>query len=588
MSRIDGSTMRSLFDEYRAGRFERLAERTRVLLRSHPDQVALHSLLGAASLELGHWGDAIESYQAALAIRPDFAKAHNSLGIAYLRSDRQEDAAGSFTRAIDCDPQFAEPRFNLGVILENQRRLNDAAEQYEQAVSLEPGYRKAQCALAKVLWELGDYDRVVPHYELALADDPGYLPAHRGLMQFLEQSNRHVELRRALARARTALGADHSLVRFHEGVVADIDGNDAAARALLEGCPMEPTDPVALHDERMRRSRLAAICDRLGDVAAAMEYAAGANRLSQQSSAEKGIDKQRFLAFVENRQRYFTALNVEKWPRREDGQKASRRSTRQPIFIIGFPRSGTTLIDAALRGHPAIEVAEESNAVPAMINWLSGAADERLSSLDRLPGPEIERARALYLDALDHQVQVSEATLCVIDRFALNMVYAGELRQVFPDAKFILMLRHPVDCVLSCYMRAFVDSSANASFHALEDAAYLYGKVFSLWTLLDERLDLNVIEVKYEDLVADIESSCRRVLEFIDAPWHPGILDHQRTARNRPYIRTASYNQVVRPLYSEASGRWLRYREHMEQVLPLIEPWVERLGYGPMPDAGSR
>ena len=100
--------------------------------------------------------------------------------------------------------------------------------------------------------------------------------------------------------------------------------------------------------------------------------------------------------------------------------------------------------------------------------------------------------------------------------------------------------------------------------------------------------DWDVIEVKYEDLVADIESSCRRVLEFIDAPWHPGILDHQRTARNRPYIRTASYNQVVRPLYSEASGRWLRYREHIEQVLPLLEPWVERLGYGPMPKAGSR
>ena len=594
MSMIDSSIMRSLFDLYRSGRFEALAERTRDLLHAHPDQVALHSLLGAACLELGQLDDAIASYQAALAIRPDFAKAHNSLGIAYLRSGHAENAAGSFARAIDCDPQFAEPCFNLGVVRENQRRLSEAAEAYEEAVKLEPGYNKARCALARLLWELGDYDRVVPHYELALADDAGYVPAHRGVMQFLEQSNRHDELRAALSRARTALGADHPLVRFQEGVVADIDGGAAAAKALLESCPMEPSDPVALHDERMRLSRLVAICDRLGDAGAAMGYAAGANRLSGQSCAGKGIDKRRFLEFVENRKQYFAAANIEQGFRHEDGSKADigaasqsrRRWTQQPVFIIGFPRSGTTLIDTALRGHPAIEVAEESDAVPSMVNHLSGASDERLPSLGGLSSTEIERARTLYFNALERQIQASDATSCVIDRFALNTVYVGEIHRVFPNAKFILMLRHPADCVLSCYLRAFVETSANASFHTLEEAAHLYDQVLSLWTLFTECLDLNAIELKYEELVTDFESGCRRVLEFIGVPWHAAVLDHQQTARSRPYIRTASYNQVVQPLHTEASGRWLRYRKHMEPVLPLLEPWIERLGYERAPESG--
>ncbi len=597
----DGSTMRSLFDLYRAGRFELLAVRTRDLLRAHPDQVALHSLLGAACLELGNLGGAIESYQAALALRPDFAKAHNSLGIAYLRSGRAGDAAGSFSRAIDCDPKFAEARFNLGVVRENQRRVNEAVEQYEQAVKLEPGYRKAQCALAKVLWEIGDYGRVVQHYEMALADDAGYLPAHRGVMQFLEQSNQHEALRTALARARAALGTGHPLVRFQEGVMADIDGDAAGARALLEGCPIEPADAEALHDERMRLSRLAAICDRLDDVGAALSYAAGANRLSQQSCAGKGIDKTRFLAFIEHRKQIFTEPNIKRWSRDEKGSKVRQRrgqgagaapqhepgSTRQPTFVIGFPRSGTTLIDMALRGHPAIEVAEESDAVPRMVNALSGASDERLSSLAELSSTEIEAARSRYFDALEQQAHASDTTACVVDRFALNLVYVGEIHRVFPNAKFILMLRHPADCVLSCYLRAFVETSANASFHTLEEASHLYDQVFGLWAQFTEHLDLNVIEIKYEELVADIESGCRRIVEFIGVPWHPGVLDHQGTARSRPYIRTASYNQVVRPLYTAASGRWQRYREHLAPVLPLLKPWIERLGYGSTTEVGS-
>ena len=590
MNTLDVSTTQSLFELYRAGEFESLAERVRVLLPSHPDQLVLHSLLGAACLELGEYRAAVESYRAALAIQPGFAKAHNSLGIAYLHSGHPQDAAGSFTRAIDCDPRFAEPRFNLGLVHENRRRLSAAAEQYEQAVKLEPGYGKAWCALAKVTWELGNYGRVVEHYERAFAIDAGYPPAHRGLMQFLEQSNRHDELREAVVRARQALGAEHPLVRFQEGVIADIDGDSQRARALLESCRIEPTDALTLHDERMRMARLTAICDSLDDVGAAMRYAAEANRMSRQSSAGKGIDKAKFLEFIESRRSCFTEPNIGQWRRHEGDSKVKRASNwgagtapadpdRQPVFIVGFPRSGTTLMDTVLRGHPGIEIAEESDAVPTMVNRLSGPSDERLAALGGLSGAAIERARSIYFEALARHVEASDATLNVVDRFALNTVYAGEIHRVFPNAKFILMLRHPADCVLSCYLRTFVESSANDSFHTLEEAAYLYDRVFGLWKQFTELLDLNLIEVKYEDLVADVEQSCRPILEFIGVPWHPGILDHEGTARSRPYIRTASYNQVTQPLYARATGRWLRYREYLEPILPVLEPWIERFGY---------
>ena len=589
MRMIDASTTQSLFELYRAGEFESLAERVRGLLASNPDEPVLHSLLGAASLELGEYGAAVESYRSVLAIRPDFAKAHNSLGVAYLRSGRAGDAAGSFARAIDCDARFAEPRFNLGLVYENQRRLSEAAAQYQQAVGLEPGYGKAWCALAKVSWELGNYDRVVDYYERALSIDPVSPSAHRGLMQFLEQSNRHDELRAALARAQNSLDAEDPLVRYQEGVVADLDGDSQRARELLESCPIEPVDALTLHDERMRQARLTAICERLDDVGATMRYAEGANRLSRRSSAARGIDKTRFLGFIENRRTYFTGPNIGQWRRRGsesmiEGRDPGTRTAdpngpRRPVFIVGFPRSGTTLMDTFLRGHPGIEVAEESDAVPTMVNLVSGASDERLAALGNLPAAAVERARSAYFEALERHVEVSRATLSVVDRFALNTVYAGEIYRVFPNARFILLLRHPADCVLSCYLRTFVESSANDSFHTLEEAACLYDGVMGLWKQYTELLELDLIEVRYEDLVSDVEPTCRRVLEFIGVSWDPVILDHERTARSRPFIRTVSYNQVTEPVHARATGRWLRYRQHLEPILPMLDPWIKKFGY---------
>jgi len=590
MSGIDASTRDSLFALYRAGDYAKLADEARSLLATHPRTLVLHTLLGAACLELGDYDAAIANYRAALAIRPGFAKAHNSLGIVFLRCGRLSEAAASFRNAIEHDQRFAEARLNLGLVYENGQRPRDAAEQYEYAVALDAGYTKAWSALANVCWELGQYDRVAGHYRRALASDDRYLPAHRGLMQFLERSNRREELRDAVAQARKGLGADHPLVKLHESVDAASKGDNRTARSLLEHCRFETADVAGLHDERTRLTHLVSICDKLEEPHHAMSYAAEANALSKELGAAKGIDKSRFLEFVGNRRRYFKRDNIRQWP---PGPMDSKDSSpgleiaranpagatahaERPVFVIGFPRSGTTLIDTMLRGHPQIEVVEECDAVPAMVNRLSGASDATLAGLGNLSPDTIADARAGYYARLNRHTHRSPAGAMPVDRFALNIVYAGEIHRVFPDARFILMLRHPADCVLSCYLRTFTETSANASFHTLEEAAFLYDQVFGLWTQYTEVLDLNVIEVRYENLVRNVENACRPVLEYMGLPWHPGILDHERTARNRTYIRTASYNQVVESVHSGASGRWVRYREYLEPVLPILEPWIER------------
>ena len=595
MNKPAQSTIKSLFELYRAGDYRTLLERTRDLLETHPDELVLHSLIGSACLELRDYDAAIHSFQAALAIKPDFAKLHNSLGIAYLQTGQLVDAAGSFHNAVKHDSQFAQAWFNLGIVYENRRRLPEAAGYYKTATQLNPVYYQAFSSLAKVLWELRIPDQVEEYFEKALAVEESYLPAHLGLMHFLEQSNQHEKLRDIVSRARTALGP-HAMVRLYEGILVDIDGAHEQAKASLEDITIEPADAWTRYGERTRLARLTRICDKLNDTAAAFRYAQSANDLSREISAGKGIDKMKFLQLVKNRRQYFTAENINLWPdltsgvvtsgvvtsgvvTSGDGLEVRPQLLDNPIFIIGFPRSGTTLLDTLLRGHPAIEVAEETDAVPRMVNLLSGDADERLETLAGLSDIAVEDIRQTYLDTLGRHVQPGNDGAVLIDRFALNIIHTGEIYRVFPQAKFILVLRHPADCVLSCFMQTFYETPANAGFFTLEDSAHLYDQVFGLWRQYTDLLDLDLIQVKYEDLVTDIEATCRKILEFIELPWHPGILEHERTARDRSYIGTASYNQVTQPLYSEAANRWRRYRDKMQPVLPVLEPWSSYFGY---------
>jgi len=574
MQKLDQDMVDLLFELYRRGEYTALAERTQSLLKSYPRELVLHSLRGAACHELHEYEAAIASYRAALAIRPDFEKIHNSLGIAYLRMDRVDDALGSFRDALNSNPGFAPAWYNAGIAFEHSKEWRHAADCYERAVQLEPGYVEAWSSLATVLLELGEYDRIVATCEQALAAKPDHLPAWRNLMNFLERANRHEELDAALRRAQVALG-EHALVELFRGITADIAGDAGQARSILESFRFDTTDPAGQHDERRRLARLARICDRLDDTRAAAGYAFDANRLSRIMSARMGVHKETYLEYIDERRGSFTADYVARWL-----QHPAASAEPAPAFIIGFPRSGTTLLDSILRGHPGVAVAEESDAVSRMVDRMATRAGDPLAHLPELSRSELQQLRQLYFDTLRAHLPGAAADTRLVDRFALNIIYTGEICRMFPDARFVLVLRHPADCVLSCFMQTFTESPANANFHDLEDAACLYDRVFTLWRQYEEVLKPAVLEVRYEDVVTDLETAVRPVLDFIGVPWHPDLLDYHSTARERPFIRTASYNQVIRPLYSDAAGRWRRYREFLAPVIPVLDPWIEYFGYG--------
>jgi hypothetical protein len=226
-----------------------------------------------------------------------------------------------------------------------------------------------------------------------------------------------------------------------------------------------------------------------------------------------------------------------------------------------------------LMGHPQVEVLEEE---PTFHR-----AGELLADYPHLPnaGSElVAAARNAYFEDVAKRTPMVPGKL-IIDKNPLLMGAVPLIRRIFPDAKIILAIRHPLDVALSCFTTNFKLNDGMSSFLRLDTTAELYDLSFSYFEHVRKLLPLDVHTVIYERVVADRESELRSLFDFLGLGWTDEVLDHQKTALKRGRIKTASYSQVAEPIYSRSSGRWPHYRAHLEPILPVLKPWVENYGY---------
>jgi hypothetical protein len=242
-------------------------------------------------------------------------------------------------------------------------------------------------------------------------------------------------------------------------------------------------------------------------------------------------------------------------------------------FLVGFPRSGTTLLDTFLMGHPQTCVLEEGRMLEKATKLIVDTPHVDW------PPDVLRRARKAYVDELSGHVQPNFTGL-VVDKHPLNMLRLAVIYALFPRAKVIFAQRHPCDVVLSGYMQNFALNHAMACFLDLADAADFYDAAMTMWTRSRDAVPQAIHSVVYERLTTDPSGELRPTLQFLGLDWCDELLDHQSTARRRGSIITPSYDQVVQPLSRAPSGRWRRYRKQLEPVLPILLPWAERLGYG--------
>jgi len=311
----------------------------------------------------------------------------------------------------------------------------------------------------------------------------------------------------------------------------------------------------------------------LADTDKAFNYFKKANLLSQKTKI-KNFDKNKYLQEIKIRKEFFKKSNIKKWPtlKQPDNEPS-------PIFLIGFPRSGTTLLDTILRSHPLIEVVEEQFMVEQLINSLNQLPNSKFENIKEIENEQIIKIRKTYFESLESQIQNKNNTKLYIDKLPLNIIHVGEIVRIFPNAKFIVSLRHPCDCVLSCFMQDFELNDAMANFLNLDDAAHLYDAVMNLWTQYTSIFSINYHEVKYENLIENFEPTVRSILNFLELSWDDAVLNYLITAKKRDRITTPSYYQVTKPIYSYAIGRWQRYKKQTSNIYPILEGWIKKFNY---------
>ena len=255
---------------------------------------------------------------------------------------------------------------------------------------------------------------------------------------------------------------------------------------------------------------------------------------------------------------------------------------RDPIFLVGFPRSGTTLLERILDAHTDLDVLDERPALEVAIAQLRASPgwqdDDLGAALDALSAAAEAAAKQRYWDEV-HRHLLPRGRL--VDKYPLTMTRLPYVARLFPQAQWLLLLRHPCDCVLSCHMQAFGSNGGAMAFTSLESSARTYVAIMEWWEQQRRLVPAHVHVLRYEDMVADLPGQLSALMAFLAQPMQAQQLAFAEHASSRSRrINTPSYSQVVQPLNAGAVGRWRNYRAHFSaQTLALLAPWVQRYGY---------
>ncbi len=402
---------------------------------------------------------------------------------------------------------------------------------------------------------------------------PEFAQAHRNRGILLEKMNRLEEARCALLDAlKLAPGNVPAML-----ILARLDrraGEIHKARKQLElllDQELEPADRARVMIE------LGHVLDILGDGPAAYSALESGQELLAQSEVGDAQGES-FVDTIERNLRCFTKQRVDAWSRdsRED-------DARTPIFLVGFPRSGTTLVEQILAAYPAVRTSGEAPIIGMLAYGLTKTLGRPASypeTIDDLSAAEVRELRGRYWDQVNHVIGDDLGNGLFVDKMPMNIVHLGLIYRLFPQAKVLVTLRDPRDVCLSCFFQEFEPNEATVHFYNIESTAALYERVMTLWLHYRQVLGLACFEFRYEDLVDNFRGAVETLLSFLCLEWNDQVLDYHKAAQER-YISTPSYQGVVQPVYGGSVGRWHRYREQLEPFLPALEPFVEQFGYTP-------
>jgi len=498
-----------------------------------PQDAETHYNLGITLQELGRLDEAMASYHQAIASKPDYAEAHINLGVTLQSLGRLDEAMASYHQAIASKPDYAKAHSNLGVTLQSLGRLDEAMASYHQAIALKPDYAEAHGNLGVTLQELGRLDEAMASYHQAIASKPDYAEAHINLGVTLQRLGR---LDEAMASYHQAIASKPDYAEAHRLLtsIKKFDSEDDQYLQMLELCRNE--DMSEQHRCHIYFG-LAKACEDLGNFEQAYAHYSRGNGLRRKLL---NYDIHQDIELFEQLKSSYP--EIEKNSLEPD--KLSKNL--KPIFIVGMPRSGTTLVEQIISSHSQVTGAGELNFVGQFgADIATGSTEANHKSLLKF--------RHNYLNKLQN---FSDGNLIVIDKMPQNFRYIGLLAAAFPEAKIVHIKRNPSAVCWANYKQYFRSKSIGYCY-AIDDVISYHKLYLNLMDFWKNTLSKKIYNLDYEQLTVYQESETRQVIEYLGLDWDKNCLSPQHNMRS---VATASNIQVRRKVYQGSSIQWKKYQ----------------------------
>lgn len=578
--------------EHQRGNQDLAASMIRQAIANRPDEAAYHSNLGVIFHTQGKLDEAASCFERALGLKPDWAEVHINLGNILQLQGRLDEAAACQQRALILKPECAEAYSNLGNIRQAERKLPEAVAFFEQALALQPDYVNAHNNLGTALLEQAKIDEAAAHFERALALMPGFAAAHNNLGCALSRQDRseeaqaHYELAITLkpdyANAYHNLGNlfveegkfNEAMAHFERAIALKPDFGEAHLnRTAIKSFQHGGADLAAL--EALARSddlpedtalhvhfALAKALDDVGDYVRAFEHLRQGNALKRR---QLDYDETSELKMIQRISAVFDSSLMDRFEGLGDPSTI-------PIFVLGMPRSGSTLIEQILGSHPQIHAAGELTILEKMeANGELNSADPPLPYPESVPVLDGASLRGLGQSYLSRLPNVGNNDVRIVDKLPGNFLRVGLIRLILPNAKIIHVRRDPLDTCLSCFSKLFT-YGLYFSYDLAELGRYYraYIELMAHWrSILSPGA---MFEVVYEDVVDDLEGQARRLIDYCGLPWDDRCLSFHKTSRR---VKTASSFQIHQPLFRSSLQRWRHYEvglgpllDELRSVLP--------------------
>jgi tetratricopeptide (TPR) repeat protein len=534
---------------YRDGCYDTAVELIGQAIRVRKNNPFYHFNLATVFLAVGRTDDAVEHYERAIVLKPDYADAYNNLANIIADKGKFDDAMACYGRVFAINPDHAVAHNGLANVLKSLGRIDEAVAYYKRAILLWPDYADAHNNLASVVADKDKSDDAIVHYERALTLNPDHAEAHSGLGSVLQNLGRIDE---AMAHYDWALAIkpDYAQAHFNRSQINTFHAGDpdlAALEAHAGREDLSPNSAMYIH------FALAKALEDSGNFVRAFEHMGKANALKRQQIF---YDESAVLALFQRISTVFNSRLFERFQGEGD-------SSLVPVFVLGMPRSGSSLVEQILASHPQIHGAGELTALEMAVGSILNVGDqpaEYPECVAALDGVALRRIGQAYVTRL---AALADDKARVIDKFPGNFLHIGLIRLMLPNAKIIHIMRDPIDTCLSCYSKLFV-SGLHFSYDLAELGRYYrcYHDLMAHWrTVLPPG---TMIDVFYEDVVNDLEGQARRMVDYCGLPWDERCLDFHRTSRP---VKTASATQVRKPIFRSSLQRWRRYEAG---IVPLL------------------